>query len=71
MIIPLYASKMTIRDIQHYLAATIGTDLSRETISKIADAVCEKVLEWQNQPLDEFHPVIFLDAIRVKIRADR
>ncbi|WP_336644249.1 transposase, partial [Micrococcus luteus] len=59
---------MTIRDIQHHLASTIGTDLSHETISNITDAVSEEVLAWQSRPLEEFYPVIYLDAIRIKIR---
>ncbi|GAA0961113.1 hypothetical protein GCM10009558_079790 [Virgisporangium aurantiacum] len=68
MIISLYAGGMTIRDIQHHLASTIGTDLSHETISNITDAVSEEVLAWQTRPLEEFYPVIYLDAIRIKIR---
>ncbi|SMY12050.1 Transposase, Mutator family [Brevibacterium jeotgali] len=68
MIISLYAGEMTIRDIQHHLATTIGTELSHETISNITDAVLEAVLEWQQQPLDDFYPVVHLDAIRVKVR---
>ena len=68
MIISLYAGGMTIRDIQHHLASTIGTDLSHETISNITDAVSEEVMAWQARPLEEFYPVIYLDAIRVKIR---
>ena len=68
MIISLYAGGMTIRDIQHHLASTIGTDLSHETISNITDAVSEEVLAWQSRPLEEFYPVVYLDAIRIKIR---
>ena len=68
MIISLYAGGMTIRDIQHHLANTIGTELSHETISNITDAVSEEVLAWQSRPLEEFYPVIYLDAIRIKIR---
>lgn len=68
MIISLYAGGMTIRDIQHHLATTIGTELSHETIANITDAVLEAVLEWQQRPLDDFYPVIYLDAIRVKVR---
>jgi putative transposase len=68
MIISLYAGGMTIRDIQHHLAATIGTELSHDTISKITDAVQEEVLAWQSRPLDSFYPVIYLDALVVKIR---
>lgn len=70
MIISLYAGGMTIRDIQHHLATTIGTELSHETISKITDAVLEEVIEWQERPLEEFYPVIFMDAIRVRVRTD-
>ena len=68
MIISLYAGGMTIRDIQHHLLSTIGTELSHETIANITDAVLEAVMEWQNRPLEEFYPVIYLDAIRVKVR---
>lgn len=68
MIISLYAGGMTFRDIQHHLVSTIGTELSHETIANITDAVLDAVLEWQNRPLEEFYPVIYLDAIRVKVR---
>jgi putative transposase len=68
MIISLYAGGMTIRDIQHHLASTIGTELSHETISKIVDAVADEVLAWQQRPLDALYPVMYLDAIIVKIR---
>ncbi len=68
MIISLYAGGMTIRDIQHHLAATIGTELSPETISKITDEVLEEVLAWQRRPLEAFYPVIYLDALVVKVR---
>ena len=68
MIISLYAGGMTVRDIGHHLASTIGTELSHETISKIVDAVTEEVLVWQQRPLDAIYPVIYLDAIIVKVR---
>ncbi len=68
MIISLYAGGMTIRDIQHHLASTLGTDLSHETISNVTDAVLEEVAAWQARPLEEFYPVLYLDAIRIKIR---
>ena len=68
MIISLYAGGMTIRDIRHHLASTLGTDLSHETISNITDAVLEEVSAWQARPLEEFYPVLYLDAIRIKIR---
>ena len=68
MIISLYAGGMTIRDIQHHLAATLGTELSHETISKVTEAVTEEVTAWQSRPLEAFYPVIYLDALVVKIR---
>src|SRR5215212_707047 len=54
MIISLYAGGMTLRDIQHHLASTIGTELSHETISKITDQVAEEVLVWQRRPLESW-----------------
>ena len=57
-----------LRDIQHYLAVTIGTELSHETISKITDQIGQEILAWQHRPLEALYPVIYLDAITVKIR---
>lgn len=68
MIISLYAGGMTVRDIEHHLVSTIGTEISRETISKITDEVLDEVLAWQQRPLESFYPVIYLDAIIVKVR---
>ncbi len=68
MIVSLYAGGMTIRDIQHHLASTIGTDLSHETISKITEEVADEVAKWQTRDLEALYPVIYLDAIIVKIR---
>ena len=68
MIVSLYAGGMTVRDIEHHLVSTIGTEISRETISKITDEVLDEVMAWQQRPLEAFYPVIYLDAIVVKIR---
>ena len=68
MIISLYAGGMTIRDIQHHLASTLGTELSHETISNVTEAVADEVAEWQSRPLEAFYPVIYLDALVVKVR---
>ena len=68
MIISLYAGGMTVRDIQHHLAATLGTELSHETIANVTDAVLEEVKAWQSRPLEAFYPVIYLDALVVKVR---
>jgi putative transposase len=68
VIISLYAGGMTVRDIQHHLARTLGTELSHDTISKITDGVLEEVKAWQSRPLEEIYPIIYLDAIVVKVR---
>lgn len=68
MIISLYAGGMTLRDIEHHLATTIGTEISRETLSKIVDEISDEVLAWQRRPLEPFYPVIYLDALVVKVR---
>jgi putative transposase len=67
-IISLYAGGMTIRDIQAHLERTIGTELSHETISKITDAVSDEVKAWQARPLEELYPIVYLDALVVKVR---
>lgn len=68
MIVSLYAGGMTIRDIQHHLVTTVGTDLSHETISKITDEVLDEVQAWQTRPLESLYPVIYMDALMIKIR---
>jgi putative transposase len=68
MIISLYAGGMTVRDIQHHLARTLGTELSHDTISTITDAVLDEVKAWQTRPLEEIYPIIYLDGLVVKVR---
>jgi len=68
MIISLYAGGMTVRDIQHHLERTLGTELSHDTISKITDGVLDEVKSWQSRPLEEIYPIIYLDALVVKVR---
>ncbi|WP_420835708.1 transposase [Actinomyces ruminis] len=53
-------------DPARHLETTLGVELSAGTISKVTDAVCEAVMEWPNRPLEEFYPVIYLDAIRTQ-----
>jgi putative transposase len=67
-VISLYAKGMTTGDIQAHLAEIYGTEVSRDTISRITDAVVEDMVSWQNRPLDRVYPVILIDAIVVKIR---
>jgi putative transposase len=68
IIISLYAGGMTVRDICHHLQRVYGTDLSPDTVSVITDSVLEEVKAWQTRPLDEVYPVIFVDALMVKVR---
>lgn len=68
MVISLTAKGLTTGEVQAHLAETYGTDVSRETISKITDRVLDDLAEWQNRPLDRVYPVVFVDAIVVKIR---
>ena len=68
LIISLYAGGMTIRDIQAHLERTLGTQLSHETISNITDAVAEEVKAWQSRPLEPIYPIMYLDALVVKVK---
>jgi putative transposase len=67
-VVSLYAKGMSTGDIQAHLAEIYDTDISRDTISRITDAVLEDMVAWQNRPLDRIYPVILIDAIVVKIR---
>ncbi len=67
-VISLYAKGMTTGDIQAHLLEIYGTEISRETISKITDAIVEDMLAWQHRPLDRLYPVLLIDAIVIKVR---
>lgn len=67
-VISLYAKGMTTGDIQAHLSEIYGTDISRDTISRITDAIVDDMIVWQNRPLDRVYPVVLIDAIVVKIR---
>jgi len=67
-ILSFYARGMTVREIQGHLAELYGTDVSPDLISRVTDGVLEEVRDWQNRPLDPVYPVVFFDALRVKIR---
>ena len=69
-IIAMYARGMTIREIQGYLAEMYGTEVSPELISKVTDEVTAEIIAWQSRPLEPMYPVVFFDALRVKIRDD-
>ena len=67
-IISMYARGMSVREIRGHLEDLYGIDVSPDLISAVTDAVLEEVAEWQNRPLDACYPLVFFDAIRVKIR---
>src|SRR5881398_25011 len=67
-IIALYARGMTTRDIRAHLREMYDVEVSPDLISRVTDAVAEELAEWQGRPLDRVYPVIFIDAIMVKIR---
>ena len=68
LVISLVAKGLTTGEVQAHLAEVYEADVSRETISKITDAVLERMAEWQSRPLDRVYPVLFIDAIFVKVR---
>ncbi len=69
-IVALYARGMTVREIQGFLVEQYGTEVSPEFISTVTDAVMAEVTAWQSRPLEAMYPVVFFDALRVKIREE-
>ncbi len=69
-IVAMYARGMTVREIQGFLSEQYGTEVSPEFISSVTDAVMAEVSAWQARPLEAMYPVVFFDALRVKIRED-
>src|SRR5436190_6984370 len=67
-IIALYARGLTVREIQAFLGEMYAVDVSPDLISTVTDAVLAEVTAWQARPLEAMYPVVFFDALRVKIR---
>jgi putative transposase len=67
-IISLYARGMTTREIQGHIEEIYGVDVSAGLISSVTDAVADEVKIWQNRPLDATYPIVYMDAVRVKVR---
>jgi putative transposase len=67
-VLALYARGMTVREIQGFLAEMYAVEVSPDLISTVTDAVIAEVTAWQSRPLDPMYPVVFFDALRVKIR---
>jgi putative transposase len=70
-VLGLYAGGMTVRDISGHLSELYGTEIGRDTISNITDAVLEDVAAWRTRPLDAVYPIVYFDAMIVKVREDR
>lgn len=67
-ILAMYGKGMSTRDIQHLLEETYGVEVSADTISAITDKVWPLVEAWQNRPLAAIYPIIYLDALHLKLR---
>jgi len=69
-IVAMYARGMSVREIQGFLSESYGTQVSPDFISSVTDEVMAEAAAWQNRPLEPMYPVVFFDALRVKIRDD-
>src|SRR4051794_1913508 len=67
-IVSMYARGMSTREIQGHLREIYGIDISPDLVSAVTDAVLDEITEWQNRPLEALYPLVFLDAIRIKVR---
>ena len=70
-VISLYAKGLTTGDIQQHLAELYGTEVSRETISKITDQVVDDLVAWQSRPLDSLYAVLLIDCLVIKVRGSQ
>ena len=69
-ILSLYSRGLSTRDIKAHLEEIYGVEVSPDLISSVTEAVIEEVREWQTRPLESVYPIVYLDALRVKIRYD-
>jgi putative transposase len=67
-VLSLYAKGLTTGDIANHLADVYGSEVSRDLVSRVTDAVVEQMQQWQSRPLDAVYPVLLIDAIVLKIR---
>jgi transposase-like protein len=67
-IVSMYARGMTVREIRGHLDELYGLDVSPDLISAVTDEVLDEVAEWQSRPLEPLYPLVFFDALRVKVR---
>src|SRR5215211_3879636 len=70
-VLDLYAGGMSVRDIAAHLSGLYGVEVGRDTISRVTDAVLEDVQAWRTRPLEAVYPIVYFDAMMVKVREDR
>jgi transposase-like protein len=70
-VLDLYAGGMSVRDIAAHLSGLYGVEVGRDTISRVTDAVLEDVQAWRTRPLEAVYPIVYFDALQVKVREDR
>ena len=70
-VLDLYAGGMSVRDIAAHLSGLYGVEVGRDTISRVTDAVLEDVQAWRTRPLEAVYPIVYFDAMQVKVREDR
>ena len=70
-VLDLYAGGMSVRDIAAHLSGLYGTEVGRDTVSRVTDAVLEDVQAWRTRPLEAIYPIVYFDAMMVKVREDR
>jgi putative transposase len=70
-VLDLYAGGMSVRDIAAHLSGLYGVEVGRDTISRVTDAVLEDVVAWRTRPLEAVYPIVYFDALQVKVTEDR
>jgi putative transposase len=70
-ILSLYAGGMSVRDISEHLSSLYGTEIGRDTISRVTDAVLQDIAAWRSRPLEPLYPIVYFDALMVKMTEDR
>ena len=70
-VLGLYAGGMSVRDIARHLTELYGTEIGRDTISRVTDAVLEDIASWRTRPLAAVYPIVYFDCLMVRVREDR
>src|SRR5215210_4025709 len=70
-VLDLYAGGMSVRDIAAHLSDLYGVEVGRDTISRVTDAVLQDIAAWRSRPLEAVYPIVYFDALHVKVTEDR